>query len=69
MALAADSPPAPVSQAAGAPAVRQCQNNLNVIRAISTNCVSQSDNCLRMTASRASDCYWCVSCRVCLSVL
>ncbi len=46
MARAADSPPAPVSQAAGAPAVRQCQNNLNGIRAISTKCVNQSDNCL-----------------------
>jgi hypothetical protein len=37
-----DSPPA--SQAAGALAVRQCQNN--IIRDISTNCVNQSDNCL-----------------------
>ena len=40
-----DSPPASQPEAAGALAVRQRQNNLNVIRAISTNCVSQSDNC------------------------
>ncbi len=58
-----DSPPASQPEAAGALAVRQCQNNLNVICAISTNCVSQSDNCHWMTASGASDCYWCVSCR------
>jgi hypothetical protein len=54
MARAADSLPAPVSQAAGAPAVTasqavpeqlECHHG---IRAISTNCVtvSQSDNCL-----------------------
>ena len=61
-----DAPPASQPEAAGALAVGQWpqwQNNLNVIWAISTNRVSQSDNCQWMTASGASDCYWCVFCR------
>ncbi len=40
-------------------AVRQCQNN--VMHDISTDCVIQSEICLWITASGASDCYWCVS--------
>ncbi len=49
------------AQAVGALVVRQCKNN--IIRDISTNCVSQWDSCLKTTARGASDCYWCVSCK------